>query len=182
MAKDEIAVAISIISVLIASLSLGWNIYRDVILKAKVRVTAAIVFIIHDSLPNRPQYVSIEVTNFGPGAVNVSTICAKQAPLWRRLLRKTKHAVITHDWTNPMSAKMPSKIEIGDKINLLLPYDKDCFLKEPFTDVGVSDYYGRIHWAPKYQIRKARRSWLKDFSNEAQQRVPAGGAASRDRS
>lgn len=176
MAKDQVALLISFGSLLIASLSLGWNIFRDVILKAKVLVSCSIVFIIHESMPERPEYVRIEATNFGPGPVNVSTLCVKQAPLWRRLLRKTKWAVITHDWTNPMSAKLPVKIEVGDQIKLLLPYDKNCFLKEPFTHVGISDYYGRIHWAPTYQLRKARKDWRKKFGDEAQQGVAADSA------
>jgi len=163
---EHIAILISIISVLIASISLGWNIYRDVVLKAKVVVTFNVVHIIHETLPNKPQYLSLTATNFGPGPVNMSMICAKEAQLWRRLLRKTRHAVITPDYTNPMSAKLPHKVEVGDKIDLLLPYDKDCFLGSVFTHVGISDYFGRIHWAPWKQLKGAYKKWGEDFGSE----------------
>jgi hypothetical protein len=148
---------------LIACLSLGWNIYRDVVLKAKVDVSFAIVTLIHPSSPTKPQYLNLKVVNFGPGPVTVSMICAKNTSLWMRLRKRTKRAVITADYTNPLSAKLPAKIEVGDKIELLLPYDKDCFLRHPFTHVGVNDYYGRRHWAPKGELKKAYETWKKDF-------------------
>jgi len=160
---EYIALIISIVSVLVASISLGWNIYRDVILKAKVDVTFAVVSVIHQSLPDRPQYLNLKATNFGPGPVTMSTICVREASVWRRAIRKVRFAIITPDYTNPMSAKLPAKIEVGDKIELLLPYDKDCFFKLPFTHVGISDYYGRIHWAPRKQFKEARATWIKDF-------------------
>ncbi len=164
MPIEYIALTVSIFSVLVASLSLGWNIYRDVILKAKVDVSFAVVTIIHDSLPNRPRYLNLKVTNFGPGPVTISTICAKEAQLWRRLLKKQKGAIVTPDYSNPLSAKLPAKIEVGDKIDLLLPYDKDCLLQSHFTHVGVFDYYGRLHCAPKSDLKKAYSTWQKDFA------------------
>ena len=170
MTTEQVAIIISVISAIVASFSLGWNIYRDVVLKAKVRVTATIVFILHETLPDKPRFVSIQVTNFGPGAVNISTILAKEAPLKRRLQGEAKHAVINHDWTNPMSSKLPAKIEVADKITLFLPFDEECFLKEPFTHVGVSDYFGRIHWVPRKQVRRARQEWLEEFGQAAQRK------------
>lgn len=183
MKVEYIALIISIFSVLVASLSLGWNIFRDVILKAKVDVTFAVVFIIHQSLPGRPQYLNIKATNFGPGPITISTICVREAPLWRRILRKVRFAIVTADYANSMSAKLPAKIDVGDKIELLLPYDNDCFLKSPFTDVGVSDYYGRIHWVSRKEFKRARATWIKDFqvkANSPSQPTP-NGAAKRER-
>ena len=65
-----------------------------------------------------------------------------------------------------MSSKLPAKIEVGDKIELFLPYVKDCFLKEHFTHVGVADYYGRMHWAPESELKMAYAEWKKDFPNK----------------
>lgn len=166
MPVEYIALLISIFSVLVAAFSLGWNIYRDIILKAKVDVSFAVVTIIHDTMPDRPQFLNIKATNFGPGSVTISMICVKKAEIWRRLIRKTKHAVITPDYTNPLSSKLPAKIEVGDKIELLLPYKKDSFLRSHFTHIGVNDYFGRTHWAPKRDLKKAYATWKKDFQNE----------------
>ena len=167
MPTEYVALAVSIFSILIAALSLGWNIYRDIILKARVAVFFSVVTVIHDSMPESPQYLNFSVTNFGPGSVTISSILVKEAQFWRRFLRNVKHAIITPDYTNPMSARIPAKIEVGDKIDLLLPYDKDCFLRSHFTHVGVSDYFGRIHWAPKSDLKKAYSTWKKDFPEES---------------
>lgn len=166
MGIEYIAIAISIASVVLASLSLGWNIYRDLILKARVDVSFGVATLIHESLPGKPQYLNIRVTNFGPGPVTISTIHVREAQVWRRFLRKVKNAIVMPDYTNAMSARLPAKIDVGDKIELLLPYDKDSFLSEHFTHIGVYDYYGRGHWAPKSDLKKAYLAWKKDFSSE----------------
>jgi hypothetical protein len=161
MSTAEFALVVSVVSVFIASLSLGWNIYRDIVLKARVDVSFAVVTLIDQSRRDRPQYLNIKATNFGPGSVTLSTIVVKDAPIWRRLLRRPRYAIITPDYTNPLSAKLPAKIEVGDKIELLLPHDKDAFLKEQFTHVGLSDYFGRMHWARTRDFKRARDTWQK---------------------
>lgn len=167
MPADQIALIVSIVSALIASLALGWNIYRDVVLKPKIVVSFSVVVIIHDSLPHRPQYLNITATNFGPGVATLSSIIVKNAPVWRRILTKVKWAIITPDYGNTLSARLPAKLETGDKVELLLPYDEKCFLSEAFTHVGLSDYYGRKHWAPRRDLRKAYAEWGKDHAAKA---------------
>lgn len=167
MATDQLALIVSIASALIASLALGWNIYRDVVLKPKVVISFSIVVIVHESLPERPQYMNITGSNFGPGALTLSSIVAREATLWRRLLRKVRYAFITPDYTNPMSERLPKKLEPGDKVNLLLPFDRECLLSHNFTHVGLTDYYGRSHWAPRNDMKKAQAEWAKEYSSEA---------------
>ncbi len=158
-----VAIFISVFSILIAAFSLGWNIYRDVILKPKVKVAFG-VRTIHSPAMAPTDHVILTATNFGPGDVKLSMIQAKNTSLWKRITRKAQYAVIIHDYTNPMSAQLPTKVEVGDKIDLLLPYDEDCTLKSGFTHVGISDYYGRVHWAPRTEIRKAVERYRKDFA------------------
>ena len=164
MATDQLALIVSIVSAAIASLALGWNVYRDVVLKPKVVVSFSVVFILHDTLPDRPQYLNITATNFGPGVVTLSSIVARNAPLWRRLLKKVQYAIITPDYANVLSGRLPVKLETGDKVELLLPYDANCLLGHKFTHVGLTDFYGRRHWAPRREMRKARVEWSKDFA------------------
>jgi hypothetical protein len=164
MSIAEIALIVSIASAIVASLSLGWNIYRDIVLKAKVDVSFAVVTLIDQARADRPQFLNLKAVNFGPGVVTISTIIVKDAPAWHLFLRPRKLAIITPDYTNPLSAKLPAKMEVGDKIELLLPYDREAFLKEAFTHVGLSDYFGRIHWAPLKDYAKVSETWEKDFS------------------
>lgn len=167
MAIDQLALIVSIGSAVIASLALGWNVYRDVVLKPKVVVSFSIVFIVHETLPHRPQYMNITATNFGPGAVTLSSIVARNAPLWRRILRKVQYAFITPDYTNALSGRLPVKLDTGDKVELLLPYDAECLLSHTFTHVGLTDFYGRSHWAPRHAMKKAHAEWSKDFGHKA---------------
>ncbi len=71
MTTAEIAIVISIMSVMIAGLSLGWNIYRDIVLKAKVKVSFGIVMLVSRGGSARPEYVNVTATNFGPGSVKL---------------------------------------------------------------------------------------------------------------
>ena len=67
MNGDDVSLLISIIAAIIAAIALGWNIYRDVILKAKVKVSLHVVTLYHEELPEKPEFIRISVTNFGPG-------------------------------------------------------------------------------------------------------------------
>lgn len=141
------------------------GIYRDVVLKPKVVVAFSIIFTFHETLPNRPQYMRISATNFGHQVVTINSIIAKNAPLWRRTFRKVQHAFITLDYTNIFSGRLPAKLEAGDKVDLLLPYDNECLLSKKFTHVGIADFYGRSHWAPKREFKKARKRWHTELNN-----------------
>src|SRR5438309_11493257 len=80
--------------------------------------------------------LALSAINFGPGAITCSMIQLKQAPIWRWLLRKTKHAVLIHDYENRLSGQLPRKLEVGEKIDLLIRWERDCFLSKPFTHIG----------------------------------------------
>ena len=165
MQTDQLALVVSIVSALIASLALGWNIYRDVVLKPKVVVSFSVVVILHETLPERPHYLNITGTNFGPGSVTLNAIVAREAPFWRRALRIVRYALITPDYANQMSERLPKKLEPGDKVNMLLPFDRECLLERAeITHVGLSDSYGRNHWASRKDTKKARREWAKEFA------------------
>lgn len=166
MANDKIALIVSIGSAIVASLALGWNIYRDIVLKAKVIVSFSVIFIFHETLPDRPKYLNITATNFGPGVVSLDTIVAADRPLWRRLFRRVRYAMINPDYSNPLSGRLPAKIETGDKIVLLLPYNDQCLLSHKFTHVGLTDFFDRTHWAPASDLKKAHAKWLRDFPRD----------------
>jgi hypothetical protein len=166
VATDQLALIVSIVSAVIASLALGWNVYRDIVLKPKVVISFSIVLIVHEMLPHRPQYMNIKATNFGPGIVTLNSIVSKNAPLWRRIFRKVRYAFITPDYANPLSGRLPAKLETGDKVELLLPYDAECLLSKTFTHVGLTDFYGRSHWASRGDLKKAYKEWRKDFDTK----------------
>ncbi|MFH0772572.1 MAG: hypothetical protein V1933_08140 [Candidatus Omnitrophota bacterium] len=166
MENNVIALTVSIISLFLAALSLGWNIYRDIVLKPRVKISFGVRTLVHPSIEGRPEYLVISATNFGPGNINLSMIQMKYSGFWLWLFRKSQYAVIIHDYKNPLSAQLPNNVKVGNKIDLLLPYNQECFLSAPCTHIGLSDYYGRIHWAPKKDIKQAKKKYKKDFNNK----------------
>ena len=65
-----------------------------------------------------------------------------------------------HHWA---TTKASTRLEIGDQANFVFPYNNESFLKDNFLQVGVADGFGRIHWAPRRDLRKARKKYRKDF-------------------
>lgn len=170
-----ISICISLLALITSAVSLGWNIYRDIVLKPRLKVKFAIITIVHSTFKQPLTSLSLAATNFGPGSINCQMIQLKTVSFWRWLLRKSKHAVMIHDYENPLSAKLPAKLEVGEQLVLLIRYEKDCFLKDNITHIGLSDSFGRIHWASEKDVRNARRTYQEKFSVRT---VPAKKQAS----
>ncbi len=152
---------------MIAAFALGWNVYRDVLLKARVVVHFSVSHIVQRGMQGKLTRFVLGVTNHGPGTVHLNVIVLKNAPLWRRLIRKVQQAVTFHDLDDPLSGRLPAKLEVGEGISLLFPYDKKCgeSFSKPFTHIGITDSFGRIHWAPSSNFRKVQQTYRKDFKS-----------------
>lgn len=164
MDTSELAILTSIFSIIFAAISLGWNIYRDVVLKPKVVVDFSVKRIISIGVGPSPDYICISATNHGPGPVNLMTILLRGSSLWKRITKTQNFAVLLHDYKNPHSDKMPRKLEVGESLNWFVDYDKDCFLKDEFTRLGISDSFGRTNWAPRKRMSKLRNNWSNKFT------------------
>ncbi len=164
MDKSQLAIIISIFSVTFAAISLGWNIYRDVLLKAKVVVSFAVKNIFEPGMPTSPDYIGIQATNHGPGPVILNSILIRERSILKKIMKKEKYAILIHDYTNPSSGVLPKKLEVGETIDLFLDYNESCFLKGSFTQLGISDSFGRTNWAPKKTMKELRKKWAKKFN------------------
>lgn len=167
MTTQNLSFIISVTAVVIAAFALGWNSYRDVILKAKVKVSCGVFKLYHPDIPNDPSFIKISATNFGPGRVKIMNIVIKDARWWKRIIATIENAIITPDFKNPFSGTIPSWIEVGDKLDLLLPYTEEAFLSGEHTHVGVCDFFGRFHWAPKSDVVEAKRESKETFQSTA---------------
>ena len=167
MSIEQLAIIISLFSIVLAALSLGWNIYRDIILKPRVKVAvAAPITLVQEGNPHSPKYLSIRATNFGPGVTTLSMVYMKKSSWWKRIFKKEDIAVVIHDYNNPLSGQLPHKLEAGEQLCLLFQYDKDCFLREGGSHIGIMDYYSKVHWAPCNEVAKANEQWKGDFSKK----------------
>lgn len=165
MTPESMSLYISIFSIAIATLALGWNIYRDVILKPRVKVRVSVSHIVSSGIPDQVTKIVVSATNFGPGKVRCNMVHLRNAPLWRRILRRVKYAVVIEDYQNPMSGRLPAKLDVGETIDLLFSYNQECFLSRNFTHVGVRDSFGRCHWVSHKEFRKAQAIYDKDFKD-----------------
>lgn len=173
---------ISLLALCIGAVSLGWNIYRDVVLKPRLKMRFSFSQILRPGFSKPLDTLVLSATNFGPGSINCSMIRLKEAPLWRRLLRQTKHAFMIYDYENPLSGKLPVCLEVGQSLDLLIRWQEDCFLRNTITHIGLSDSFGRTHWASYRDVRKARKLYVMHFgkkikANQASEAItPSGGA------
>jgi hypothetical protein len=163
MKNEVIAISISVFSLAVSALSLGWNIYRDAVQKPRLRLSFGVKSIHHSTLEKPLQKIVLSAVNFGPRPVYCQMIHARTSSWWRRLFRKTKHAVVMADSKETLSGRLPSKLEVGEGIDLLLPYTNDCLLGEDFTHIGLMDSFGRFHWAPCKDVKAARKEYRRDF-------------------
>jgi len=159
-----IATVISIFSLVTSALALGWNIYRDVILKPRLKVQLAVCDIVTVGSRQSPRSIVLTATNFGPGPVQCTMIFLKRATLWARLTRAVKYAALVHDLDNPLSGKLPAKLEVGGCVELLIAYKEDCFLRDGYTHVGVKDSFGRVHWACRKDVARAKAAYAEGFT------------------
>ena len=136
------------ISLLGITATLVWNFYRDVRLKPKLRVELGVKNIIDGSDVSKPPLLIISATNCGPGQITCGMVMVKKSSLLRRILRRVQRFTVVHDYTNPLCSRIPNRLNMAEEINLVFTYNPDCFLKLHPTHVGLSDSFGRYHWAP----------------------------------
>lgn len=162
--NNEVVLVVSALSLGLAGLSLGWNIYRDVVLKPRAKVSIDHVVVAPPHAP-RSQQLKISAVNHGPGIIRLNIIRFRHATFWQRIIRSWRHGVLLHDWENPLSGQLPTSLEVGEAVDLLFPWQQDNLLESRPTHVGITDSFGRTHWCSKKQIAKAQQKWDTDFAS-----------------
>ena len=156
------ALILGTVSIILASASLFWNIYRDILLRPRTRVTSRISSIHHGGKTYGP-YVDITLVNKGPGKVVIDNIVMKEACIKNLLARQPRFAVIIYDYENMYNPKMPTEVPIYEKTTQFLPYDKDSFLKQNPSRYGFIDSLGRYHWVRRRDLREVVQKYNKEF-------------------
>lgn len=155
---------IAVLALAVSGISIFWNIYRDILLKPRLKVRVQISGILQPGSPQKKSFIDITATNHGPGAITCESIIARRRALFRWL--KPRYFFVLRDYTNPLSAQLPKKLEVGDKITLLLPYKEKMVLAHRPTHLGIRDSFGRVHWADRVSLKEAVDTYLKDFLQE----------------
>ena len=133
------------------------------LLKAKVRVGIETRVIIQEGAPPSPKFVGIHIANHGPGSVNLQSIALRDTSLWKWMFRKQRHAILNYDYNHPNTNHLPKKLEMGEVMDVFTSYNADCFLKNTFNRLGITDTFGRTHWAPRKSVPELQGKWKVDF-------------------
>ena len=164
MNKDEIAIILSMLSLGVAALALGWNIYRDVVLKPRLRVTVQKSLIAQEGRQNTTHFM-ISAVNFGPGVIRLNIIRFMHSSFFKKLFKKWRHGVLMHDYRNPLSGQLPTSLDVGEKIDLIFPWDEECLCRTKPSHIGLADSFGRTHWASKKDVKKVIKEWESEFEH-----------------
>lgn len=161
-------ILISMIAVGLAAVSLGWNIYRDLISKsARVKVTGMIAQIVAPGQKfgpeGPPEHIVISAVNHGPAdtTLSVFNLRLKKASFFE----KQKFATVLHDYTNPASAQLPCKLKVGKQAQFIFPFNPGCFLKMDLSSIGISDVFRKTHRMKARNVKELRSRWWKKFQS-----------------
>ncbi len=153
-----IALCISLLSLFVSGANLGWNIYRELSLRARLRIKFQLSSIHHPTFPEPHGRFTFSVTNFGPGKIKITMLHLRDVRLWRRLLRRCRYAALMHDYEHPLGGKLPQDLEVGQGADITFPRDVE-FMRNGFTHIGIADSFGRLHWCKLSDMKQA----LKDL-------------------
>lgn len=163
ISQPKFSDVISILALIISGISILWNIYRDLILKGKIKTRVQI-----SSLMQVGQtigtYIDVTGVNHGPGPITCESVFTKTS-LWRRWIKgEKKYGYVFPDSANPFTDKLPKKLEVGEKVTMLFPHVANAFLAQKPARVGFKDSFGRLHWAAKKNLKQAIKDYSRNFS------------------
>ena len=106
MERADLAILLSALSFGVACAALAWNVFRELWLRPRLRVSLDIVELVSEVMsPERKMMIA--GTNFGPGKIRVSMVWFRKGSLIARLRRTARQGVLIYDYKNPLSVKMP---------------------------------------------------------------------------
>ena len=167
MAREDIAILISCISLAAAFFSLGWTVYRDVYLKARLRINFMLGILHHETFSKPVWRYSIGVSNLGPGKINLQSIFVQDYSLWKKITRGIRYAHIMYDFKSPLSGRLPYILDVGQRLDLSFDPEDCKFLDEGYSHIGLTDSFGRLHWCRKRDYIEAvkayrEKTWKKE--------------------
>ena len=163
MKPDQIALLLSCLSLVVAAIALGWNIYRDVVLKPRLKVSVDKGFIVSE-IQKSENKLMISAVNHGPGKIRLNIVKFKSTSFLKRLRGKSKFGVVIHDYRNAQSGQLPTTLDVGEKLDLIFPWNSENVFSLAPSHIGITDSFGRTHWAKSKEIKKASAQWQANFA------------------
>lgn len=161
---DKFALTLSFLSIIIAGVALGWNIYRDVILKPQLVVSFTVESVFSDH--KESTHISLKGVNGGPGKITCNSVTLKQSSLFRKFTKRINFWAVLPDFQNPHCTNLPVTLNMADEVKLVFPYEKGCFLNRSFTHIGLNDSFNRVHWCPVNEVSVAKKLYNSEFCSK----------------
>lgn len=148
---------LNITSLGIALFALGWNVYKDIIQKPRIKISFGVYDTV--SVPNielQKTMILFNGVNLGPSDIVIKNIMLKYKK------REKPYAIVL---PNMEWKKLPQKVSVGDEIQVVTDYFIDCFLATDFFKAGLIDSYGRYHWVSPKNVQEAKERYKIDLVN-----------------
>jgi hypothetical protein len=153
---ENLTITISTLALALSFVSLGWNIYRDILLKPRLRVRFGVSQLLLPDNSITAPFLKLSVVNLGPGEARVVAARARTRPFFLDWFDKERLSTVIHDYTDPFCAKLPAKIAVGETAEITFPIAKNCLLDTKLSRIGVEDSFGRVYWAPRKDLKTAK--------------------------
>lgn len=135
-----------IITLCISCFALGWNVYRDVFNKPKIKIR-----IDENSLGAGTDNLQINITNEGPGSIEIRRLAVRRGGKFKQLLKQTQKNCIDERADNSGFDRLPIQLGEYEDCDLLVdPIRYEKYLLGDHIYIGIIDSLKRTHWA-KYK-------------------------------
>jgi hypothetical protein len=162
MSPVNVAIAISALSLVVSFTSLGWNVYKEFCLKARLKVTVGVAGIMGEAVPEGKQTkILFKAVNHGPGEITVTGLTLDPSRKQKR--DKDVSSYFLAPETSVFATPLPVTLKVGEEARILVPYDEKSFLGKDFKRAGVLDSFQRSHWASDKSLQRAKEQYNKEF-------------------
>ena len=159
MTASSFAILISCLSLVISVIALGWNIYKDVYLRARVRTSFKLMVLQHATFQKPLWRFCFSAMNLGPGKVRLETLALQESSIWKKITRRTQRSVLIHEFDHPLGGTLPCDLDVGAGMNFTFDPARCDFLNDNDTHIGIRDSFGRIHWCGKHEMVAAKKDF-----------------------
>lgn len=74
--------------------------------------------------------------------------------------------MLMHDYEDPLSGALPTELDVGGKVDLTFRHSADIFILKPdFTQIGISDPFGAVHWSSRREYKRVRQLYLEEHTD-----------------
>jgi hypothetical protein len=157
--SDTITAVTALVSLFISALTFGWTIYRDIVQKPRFRMSAGVKSIAQQGRPPEGPYLFVEALNLGPIPNRINVVFLR-CGWWARKIRRTPVSAVFADHAHPATTQAGKRIEVGDTGTFIIPMLSGGFLdQDDWAQIGMSDGFGRMHWAPRSDMKGLRKRY-----------------------